>query len=137
MIIQGDFRSTNIAEKADAIITDPPYNIGHNYGSVSDNLKGGRYEEMMQTFGMWSYQNTVEDAYLAVVHYPEFFFMHGRECFTDQGWAILQRIPHRGADERDALRRSDHSRTKMLRQDLITCSVVPFARLRSCLPTSL
>ena len=34
--------------KVKLFLTDPPYNIGHNYGNVSDRLKEDEYQLMIK-----------------------------------------------------------------------------------------
>ena len=39
--------------KVKLFLTDPPYNIGHNYGDVSDRLKKDDYQLMIKNV-LWS-----------------------------------------------------------------------------------
>jgi DNA modification methylase len=90
LALPGDFRKVTPPKSPRLIMTDPPYNIGHDYGSVSDRRPD--YLEMMHDFGAWAFKVAADDAHLFVVHYPEFFFKHGMDCFVAQGWEIGQRI---------------------------------------------
>ncbi len=89
-VFPGDFRKVAPPNEPRLILTDPPYNIGHDYGEVSDRRPD--YLEMMHDFGGWAFKVAAADAHLFVVHYPEFFFEHRADCFTAQGWEIGQRI---------------------------------------------
>lgn len=81
----GDFRGLRPPEPADAIVTDPPYNIGHKYGAVRDNIPEDQYLEMMLDFANWSFDNTKDDAHLFVIHRPQFFFKYGHMVFVEGG----------------------------------------------------
>lgn len=86
------FQTARPPAKASLIVTDPPYNIGHDYGPVSDRLSTTEYLEMMHDFAAWTFEHATKDATLYVVHYPR-FFEHGNDIFVNAGgWDIGQRI---------------------------------------------
>lgn len=85
-----DFRTTN-PEPLDLIVTDPPYNIGHDYGPVSDRLTEIQYQKLVYDLADWAMWKTAKDAFLVVVHYPEFFYANA-ERFKSTGWAIHRAV---------------------------------------------
>ena len=65
MIINGDclVELKKLKENSvDAVITDPPYNIGFNYNSYNDNLSEDDYIELLSAF---------QNMPLAIIQYPE------------------------------------------------------------------
>jgi DNA modification methylase len=90
--VLGDFRGLRPPRPANLILTDPPYNIGHDYGPVSDRLPEDSYLDMMAEFAQWAADNTRQDASLFVVHRPDFFFRHGATIFFPAGWQYQQLI---------------------------------------------
>ena len=58
-----DFRENiEILDKADLIVTDPPYNINFKYNSYKDKKNEQEYMEMLSEF---------KNKKLAIIHYPE------------------------------------------------------------------
>jgi DNA modification methylase len=55
------------------ILTDPPYNLGFDYGEVSDSRTGDGYELEIADFLAKSYEAADDDAHLMVIHYHEHF----------------------------------------------------------------
>jgi site-specific DNA-methyltransferase (adenine-specific) len=47
----------------DAIITDPPFNIGYHYGKYNDNMKENEYYKMLA--------NIIKNKVAVIIHYPE------------------------------------------------------------------
>jgi len=67
-LIQGDCLNIidELAEQGvviDAIVTDPPFNIGYNYKTYNDKMKEDEYFKMLA--------GIVRDKVAVVVHYPE------------------------------------------------------------------
>ena len=52
-------------------LTDPPYNIGHKYGSVSDRLAEEDYHAMIKHVLESSYEVAADSAHFFMIHYPE------------------------------------------------------------------
>lgn len=90
--VHGDFRAQSLETAPTLVLTDPPYNLGHNYGDVSDRLPQGEYVQLLKDASRWAFDKTAPDAWFVVIHRPEFFFMHGKECILDAGWEVVQRI---------------------------------------------
>lgn len=83
-IEHGDFRFLSPPAGATLVCTDPPYNKGHNYGPVSDQLSPDDYDNLLVNLVEWAHINTGPDAHLFIVHEPQFFFHKGRELFLNQ-----------------------------------------------------
>lgn len=92
MSVYGDFRDNQPDKLARLVLSDIPYNIGEDYGPVSDSLPLGEYLLMVKQFSEWAAWNTEDDAWLAVVHQPDFFFRHGAACFLDH-WEYVRSVP--------------------------------------------
>jgi site-specific DNA-methyltransferase (adenine-specific) len=57
---------------ASLYITDPPYNIGINYGGgVNDRLDDAEYHNMLRRVLSKCYDDAADDAHLFFIHYPE------------------------------------------------------------------
>lgn len=92
-VLVGDFRTLKPPRPANLVASDPPYNIGHGYGPVSDRLPEAEYLSKMSDFATWSMENTAPDAHLFVVHYPDFWFRLGHPLFCEgAGWTLRQLI---------------------------------------------
>ena len=52
-------------------LTDPPYNLGFDYGEVSDNKPEEEYHQMMEDVFDSCYEAADEDAHLFIIHYPQ------------------------------------------------------------------
>jgi DNA modification methylase len=52
-------------------LTDPPYNLGFDYGEVSDNQPEEDYHQMMEDVFDSCYEAADEDAHLFIIHYPQ------------------------------------------------------------------
>ena len=52
-------------------LTDPPYNLGFNYGEVSDNQPEEDYHQMMEDVFDSCYEAADDDAHLFIIHYPQ------------------------------------------------------------------
>jgi len=88
-----DFRKCKPPRPADVVLTDPRYNIGHDYGpSVCDNTSKNGYIGEMTDFIRWADANTEPDAHLFVIHYPRFFFEHGEKVMCETQWEYRQQI---------------------------------------------
>lgn len=90
--VHGDFRTQVLAEKPTLVLTDPPYNLGHDYGNVSDRLKQEEYLKLISDAAQWAWDQSAPDAHFVVIHRPEFFFKHGAATLTPPGWEVVQRI---------------------------------------------
>ena len=64
----------------DLFLTDPPYNIGHKYGEVSDRRARDDYRQLIK--------NVMENAYEAAADSAHFFMIHYPEALADL-WPIL------------------------------------------------
>jgi hypothetical protein len=51
--------------------TDPPFNLGYNYGPVNDRKSTAQYQAMMRDLARLTYQAADKNASLFVHHYPE------------------------------------------------------------------
>jgi adenine-specific DNA-methyltransferase len=52
-------------------LTDPPYNIGHKYGDVSDRRPKDEYFKMMTKMLKAAYKAADDSAHFFMIHYPE------------------------------------------------------------------
>ena len=52
-------------------LTDPPYNLGFNYGEVSDKRPEEEYHQMMEDIFDSCYEAADDDAHLFIIHYPQ------------------------------------------------------------------
>ena len=52
-------------------LTDPPYNLGFDYGEVSDNQPEEDYHDMMEDVFDSCYEAADDDAHLFIIHYPQ------------------------------------------------------------------
>ena len=52
-------------------LTDPPYNLGFNYGEVSDNQPEEEYHQMMEDVFDSCYEAADDNAHLFIIHYPQ------------------------------------------------------------------
>lgn len=88
----GDFRALRPDNRPTLVLTDPPYNLGHDYGNVSDRLQEQEYVELMSDMAQWAWNQSADDAWFVVIHKPDFFFNNGKKCLTPPGWKVVQRI---------------------------------------------
>ena len=54
-------------------LTDPPYNLGFDYGEVSDSQPEEDYHQMMEDIFDSCYEAADDDAHLFIIHYPPRF----------------------------------------------------------------
>ena len=54
-------------------LTDPPYNLGFDYGEVDDNQPEEDYHEMMEEVLDSCYEAADENAHMFLIHYPQDF----------------------------------------------------------------
>ena len=52
-------------------LTDPPYNLGFDYGEVSDNQPEKDYHQMMEDVFDSCYEAADDNAHLFIIHYPQ------------------------------------------------------------------
>ena len=57
--------------KPKLILTDPPYNLGFDYGSVDDSLEISSYHKMLRSVFDAAYDAAEDDAHLFIINYPE------------------------------------------------------------------
>lgn len=78
-IYHGDCRDILPQLKADAIVTDPPYNCGKDYGVYKDNLKDSEYREVMKSIIELSFISAKNQFWVAPRYKLEFFLslLHG------------------------------------------------------------
>ena len=67
-VLQGDCHEviqnlSNDNVKVDAIVTDPPFNIGYHYSSYKDRMSDEKYYQMLAS--------VIQDKIAVVIHYPE------------------------------------------------------------------
>ena len=72
-IYHGDCRDVLPQLKADAVITDPPYNCGKDYGVFKDNLSDAEYREFMETVIKYSFAAAPNQFWVAPRYKLEFF----------------------------------------------------------------
>lgn len=89
--VSSRFQDISPLRPARLVITDPPYNIGHDYGPVSDNLSPAEYRQLVEDLSAWARDNTEHRADMFVIHYPEFFLDHAKH-FRYGGWDFHQWI---------------------------------------------
>ncbi len=58
-------------EKPKLILTDPPYNLGFDYGSVNDSLDIKDYHKMLLKVFDSAYEAADEDSHFFIINYPE------------------------------------------------------------------
>ena len=51
-------------------LTDPPYNLGFDYGEVTDSQPEEDYHQMMEGVFDSCYEAADNDAHLFIIHYP-------------------------------------------------------------------
>ena len=76
--------------KPTLFLTDPPYNIGHKYGSVSDRLKKSEYHEMIREVLQSSFDVAEESAHFFMIHYPEAIAEMWPILTSETGWKFKQ-----------------------------------------------
>jgi len=57
--------------KPKLFLTDPPYNMGFNYGPVDDSLEVEQYHDMLLKVFDAAYERADDDAHLFIINYPE------------------------------------------------------------------
>ena len=67
-------------QKVKLFLTDPPYNIGHNYGEVSDRRPKAEYLKLMTKVLKAAYKAADDSAHFFMINYPE---------ATAEMWPIL------------------------------------------------
>jgi len=72
-IYHGDCREVLPQLKADAVITDPPYNCGKNYGVFKDNLSDAEYRAFMKEVIAMSFSAAPNQAWVAPRYKLDFF----------------------------------------------------------------
>ena len=55
----------------DLFLTDPPYNIGHKYGKVSDRRPKDDYRQLIKDVMEKAYEAASDSAHFFMIHYPE------------------------------------------------------------------
>ena len=73
-------------------LTDPPYNIGHKYGKVSDRLKEGEYREMIRKVMLSAYEVADDSSHFFMIHYPEAISGMWDILTKETGWEFKQWI---------------------------------------------
>ena len=76
--------------KVKLFLTDPPYNIGHNYGNVSDRLKKDEYQLMIKNVLKSSYKVADDSAHFFMIHYPEAIAGMWKMITEETGWKFKQ-----------------------------------------------
>ena len=57
--------------KPKLFLTDPPYNIGHKYGDVSDRLSKKEYSDLIRNVLNEAYNAADNSAHFFMIHYPK------------------------------------------------------------------
>jgi adenine-specific DNA-methyltransferase len=78
--------------KVKLFLTDPPYNIGHKYGNVSDRLKKEEYQLMIKKVLKSSYEVADDSAHFFMIHYPETIAGMWKMITEETGWKFKQWI---------------------------------------------
>ncbi len=73
-------------------LTDPPYNIGHKYGNVSDRMKQEDYREMIRSVLASAYEVADDSAHFFMIHYPEAISGMWDILTEETGWEFRQWI---------------------------------------------
>ena len=71
-------------------LTDPPYNIGHKYGDVSDRLSEEDYQAMIKDVLKSSYEVAADSAHFFMIHYPEALAEMWAMITKETGWKFRQ-----------------------------------------------
>ena len=78
--------------KVKLFLTDPPYNIGHRYGNVSDRLKKDEYQQMIKKVLKSSYEVADDSSHFFMIHYPEKIAEMWPMITQETGWKFKQWI---------------------------------------------
>jgi DNA modification methylase len=78
--------------KVKLFLTDPPYNIGHKYGNVSDRLKKAEYQLMIKNVLKSSYEVADDSSHFFMIHYPEAIAEMWQMITQETGWKFKQWI---------------------------------------------
>ena len=73
-------------------LTDPPYNIGHKYGDVSDRLPKKEYHKLITNVLKAAYQAADDSANFFMIHYPEAIAEMWPIITEKTGWKFHQWI---------------------------------------------
>ena len=73
-------------------LTDPPYNIGHKYGSVSDRRPKKEYLKLMEDVLNAAYAAADDSAHFFMIHYPEAIAEMWPILTEKTGWKFHQWI---------------------------------------------
>jgi len=73
-------------------LTDPPYNIGHKYGDVTDKMTKKEYHKLMRSVLKASYKAADESAHFFMIHYPEAIAEMWPLLTEKTGWKFHQWI---------------------------------------------
>ena len=73
-------------------LTDPPYNIGHKYGDVSDKRPKKEYLKLMENVLKAAYKAADESAHFFMIHYPEAIAEMWPILTEKTGWKFHQWI---------------------------------------------
>tara|TARA_Y100000739_G_scaffold191008_1_gene170931 strand:- start:113 stop:1060 length:948 start_codon:yes stop_codon:yes gene_type:complete len=78
--------------KVKLFLTDPPYNIGHKYGEVSDRLPKIEYLKLMENVLRAAYDAGDDSAHFFMIHYPEAIAEMWPILTQKTGWKFHQWI---------------------------------------------
>ena len=73
-------------------LTDPPYNIGHNYGDVNDRRPKAEYLKLMKDVLKAAYDAADDSAHFFMIHYPEAIAEMWPLLTEETGWEFHQWI---------------------------------------------
>jgi|APSaa5957512493_1039668.scaffolds.fasta_scaffold40741_2 DNA modification methylase len=78
--------------KVKLFLTDPPYNIGHKYGDVTDRRSKIEYHELMTNVLKKAYDAADDSAHFFMIHYPEVIAEMWPILTEKTGWKFHQWI---------------------------------------------
>ncbi|MDC0256376.1 site-specific DNA-methyltransferase [Candidatus Poseidoniales archaeon] len=78
--------------KVKLFLTDPPYNIGHKYGDVSDRRPKKEYLQLMTRTLKAAYKAADDSAHFFMIHYPEAIAEMWPILTEKTGWKFHQWI---------------------------------------------
>lgn len=76
----------------DLFLTDPPYNIGHKYGEVSDRRSKDDYRQLIKDVMKSAYEAASDSAHFFMIHYPEAIADMWPILTKETGWKFHQWI---------------------------------------------
>jgi len=78
--------------KVSLFLTDPPYNIGHKYGNITDKRSKKEYRNLIKNTLISAYSAAKESAHFFMIHYPEDIAELWPILTQETGWKFKQWI---------------------------------------------